>query len=239
MQRFDEMKEQLDILRDRWFKHHYRIAYEGDAGDVHDENLQQDDTNPSGTSSGHDHAGRSADAHRRSTWRDTLAAMGRGKQDGNRDVDIMSLSSANRDMDDARRDYERRRPTNDPGHKLAKSKLKYAYIEYYHRLELLKSFVQLNRNAFRKITKKFDKISGLRTSGKFMNEHVNKSYFGGSENKLDDLINDTEILFARFVAFYTLLLVLEFKVKTDFWGAKVLFKVKSERGGVEAEDSGE
>jgi hypothetical protein len=40
----------------------------------------------------------------------------------------------------------------------------------------------------------------LRTSGKFMGEHINKSYFGGTDNKLDDLINDTEILFARYYA---------------------------------------
>lgn len=192
VQRFYEMKEQLDILRDRWFKHHYRIAYENDAGDVHD-SLQQEDGHPSATSSGHDHS--DTTAHHRSTWRDTLAAIGRGKPDN---ADIMSLSSAHRDSD-LRRDYERRHPTNDPGHRLAKSKLKYAYSEYYHRLELLKGFVQLNRNAFRKITKKFDKVSGLRTSGKFMNEHINKSYFGGSDNRLDDLINDTEILFARYV----------------------------------------
>lgn len=198
VQRFYEMKEQLDILRDRWFKHHYRIAYENDAGDVH-EPLRQENDPPSATSSGHDHSDTAA-AHHRSTWRDTLAAIGRGKPD---DTDIMSLSSAHRDSD-LRRDYERRHPTNDPGHKLAKSKLKYAYSEYYHRLELLKSFVQLNRNAFRKITKKFDKVSGLRTSGKFMNEHINKSYFGGSDNRLDDLINDTEILFARYVLSLTL-----------------------------------
>jgi hypothetical protein len=48
------------------------------------------------------------------------------------------------------------------------------------------------------MTKKFDKASGLRTSPRFLNEHINKSYFAGSENKLDDLINETEILFARF-----------------------------------------
>lgn len=198
VQRFYEMKEQLDILRDRWFKHHYRIAYENDAGDVN-ENIHQEGGHSSATSSGHDHPdAAAAAAHRRSTWRDTLAAIGRGKPDDNPDADIMSLSSAHRDSD-LRRDYERRHPTNDPGHKLAKSKLKYAYSEYYHRLEMLKSFVQLNRDAFRKITKKFDKVSGLRTSGKFMNEHINKSYFGGSDNRLDDLINDTEILFARYV----------------------------------------
>lgn len=199
VERFYEMKEQLDILRDRWFKHHYRIAYENDAGDVHDENIQQENGHSSATSSGHDHTdAAAAAAHRRSTWRDTLAAIGRGKPDDNPDADIMSLSSAHHDSD-LRRDYERRHPTNDPGHKLAKSKLKYAYSEYYHRLEMLKSFVQLNRDAFRKITKKFDKVSGLRTSGKFMNEYINKSYFGGSDNRLDDLINDTEILFARYV----------------------------------------
>lgn len=199
VQRFDEMKEQLDILRDRWFKHHYRIAYEGDAGDVHDVHISQSSKNRSsqGATSGHEDG--IEGARRRSGWRDTLASMGRGKDNG-QDPDIMSISSENRDSDDARRDYERRRPTNDPGHKLAKSKLKYAYVEYYHRLELLKSYVQLNRDAFRKITKKFDKVSGLRTSGKFMGEHINKSYFGGTENKLDDMINDTEILFARYYA---------------------------------------
>ncbi|KAI5802154.1 putative signal transduction protein Syg1 [Pyronema domesticum] len=100
------------------------------------------------------------------------------------------------------RDYVRRapirKPLNNPAHRVAKRKLKKAYIEYYHGLEMLKSYVTVNRECFRKITKKFDKASGLRTSHRFMTEYVDKSRFGAADNELDDLLNDTEGLFARF-----------------------------------------
>jgi SPX domain protein involved in polyphosphate accumulation len=100
-------------------------------------------------------------------------------------------------------DYERsrkyRKPINKPVDQGARKRLKHACVEYYRRLEFLRSYIAVNREAFRKITKKFDKLSGLGMSCGFMNNHIIKSYFGGMENKLDQLINGTELLVAKYV----------------------------------------
>ncbi|KAF8542931.1 EXS family-domain-containing protein [Trichophaea hybrida] len=99
-------------------------------------------------------------------------------------------------------DYERsrkyRKPVNKPVDSAARKRLKHACSEYYRRLEALRSYIAVNREAFRKITKKFDKMSGLGMSTRFMNNQINKSYFGGMENKLDQLINGTELLVAKY-----------------------------------------
>ncbi|KAA8911381.1 SPX domain-containing protein [Sphaerosporella brunnea] len=107
---------------------------------------------------------------------------------------------------DAAADYERsnayRVPINEPVEQAARKRLKYACTEYYRRLEFLRLYVTTNQEAFRKITKKFDKASGLGMSGGFMNSHIMRSYFGGTENKLDQLLNGTEMLVARYVWFF-------------------------------------
>ena len=90
-----------------------------------------------------------------------------------------------------------RRPINEITYRVAKRRLKLAIIEFYRGLELLKSYCHQNQEGFRKITKKFDKSTGLRTSKKFMSEKVIKSYFGTSD-VLDTLIHQTEDLFCYF-----------------------------------------
>jgi hypothetical protein len=201
--RFGHMKEQLELLRLSWLKAHSQSG--GEDLDFLDERLEDntmDKQTLGGSGGGSENISGyvpDAPAQRRVGWKSTIVAMTGLKPHDSIIGEAMSSS-----MLDARRDYEQRRPINHPTYRLAKSKLKRAFIEYYRRLELLKSYVRLNREAFGKITKKFDKVSGLRTSSKFMKEHINTSYFGGSINKLDDLINETEILFARFVEFKVL-----------------------------------
>lgn len=189
VQRFDEMREQLDVMRDLWYQEKLGITFEDDDVEDVDGNAQPEplENEQRGNNIGH--------IKRRAKWKTITDAM----NDLTRPQPTVSQTPR---LGNPAQDYERsrphRKPANNPPHRVAKRKLKKAYIEYYHGLEMLKSYTTLNRECFRKITKKFDKTSGLRTSSRFMNEYVDKSYFGGAENRLDHLINDTEELFARF-----------------------------------------
>lgn len=79
----------------------------------------------------------------------------------------------------------------------ARRQLRDALIEHYRALSLARSFRVLNRTAFRKITKKYDKASGERISAEYVQKLDSEAYFQTSD-LLDKLFSHVEEVYILF-----------------------------------------
>lgn len=96
----------------------------------------------------------------------------------------------------SRRDYTVKKQYHVP-YLYARKQLKDAILEYYRSLALLRSYRVLNRTAFRKITKKYDKAMGTSMCKGTMDNLDKTSYFLTSD-MLDKLTAQTEELYITF-----------------------------------------
>ncbi len=106
------------------------------------------------------------------------------------------LKNKNREEDPnyKQRDYRKKKEHSHVAYHTARRQLKVAIIEFYRGLDLLKSYRMLNRTGFRKMAKKFDKVTGSHCLDWYTNK-VNSSYFGTSD-VLDNLIPKVEDLYS-------------------------------------------
>lgn len=92
-----------------------------------------------------------------------------------------------------RRDYTPKKQHFGVPYLYAKKQLKSALLEHYQALSILKSYRTMNRTAFRKITKKYDKAMHTSVMEPFM-ERINTSSYFLTSDLVDKIINQVDEL---------------------------------------------
>ncbi|KAI4092276.1 MAG: hypothetical protein LQ344_003520 [Seirophora lacunosa] len=196
------LRQQLHEMRDRRIEEIRAIQRSKERQEQEQDGLRAEgrDSANNGPSGVGNHLGASLD------WRHPIdSALGVGHHVGKNTKALMNMGpvehgpkATNIQAQMNRQDFERR-PTyaDDVSYRAAKRKLRLALQEFYRGLELLKSYALVNRTAFRKINKKYDKVVKARPTGRFMAEKVNKAWFVQSE-VLEGQIVAVEDLYARY-----------------------------------------
>ena len=199
IERLKVLRDQLHIMRDRRIEelmqaHRNKLAKTGtdSGGNPLDPPIGSDEEGPKGTGGFFD-----------TSWLKAIDKALEALKTGRigRKTKVMETMTTPDHPDatenNCNRDYVRRITVTNIPYRAAKRKLKLAMQEYYRGLELLKSYALLNRTAFRKINKKYDKALNVRPTLRFMTEKVNKAWFVQS-SVVDELIHDVEDLYARY-----------------------------------------
>ena len=201
--RLQALRDQLHEMRDRRME---EVREEQEAK----KRAQQNDKKATGPNGQTDHVPKDHHNHSMSWMKPLESAVGIGPAKiGKTSKALQKLGSPSgpigrnlpftdgTDRPESWRDFTRRPPRIEIPYRAAKRKLKLALQEFYRGLELLKSYALLNRTAFRKINKKYDKVVKARPTQRYMTEKVNKAWFVQSE-VLDHQLVAVEDLYARY-----------------------------------------
>lgn len=188
--RLEVLREQLHVMRDRRLEEILRAKKGKDS---------RSQSNSDGKE-GNELGGKMNGAK----WKKPIqGALGRGTRQTERAKVLESMMTPPGPVPEdlvgieSRQDFVRRAERDGVPYRTAKRKLKLALQEFYRGLELLKSYADLNRKAFRKINKKYDKATNSRPTGRYVSEKVNHAWFVQSD-VLENHIVAVEDLYTRY-----------------------------------------
>lgn len=172
--RLGVLREQLHVMRDRGFEEAMK-AKKGKDSRLQSNSDRNEDNEGDGKSNS-------------AKWKKPIkGALGRGSRQEQRAKILENMMTPpgpvpeDRTEIEARQDFVRRAERDAVPYRTAKRKLKLALKEFYRGLELLKAYVDLNRKAFRKINKKYDRATNSRPAGRYVSEKVNHAWFVQSD----------------------------------------------------------
>lgn len=173
--RLGVLREQLHVMRDRRFEEARKAKKGKDSKAQPDSDRNEDDKGDNKSNS--------------PKWKNPIqGALGRGSRHAQERAKALEnmmtppgpIPKCRTDIE-ARQDFVRQAARDAVPYRTAKRKLKLALKEFYRGLVLLKGYVDLNRKAFRKINKKYDRATNSRPTGRYVSEKVNHAWFVQSD----------------------------------------------------------